>query len=207
MMQTRIVKNILIALFALFVSALFYCEEERLDLDKGITVELAKFAKDGAWYSTGEKMVSISDKDPAFVELKFPAEWNIVKFIVFTGKVKYSNNMDGTKEVSSMYNFEILTKNKQTEYRQLRSYFENTQTKIEIKEKVAATGIKIRIKPVKTGMNQAFGSVALEIWGFKGPIPKQEKIKVKTKEDARKAFKLNEITAVEYMQFLKTLPD
>ncbi|GEM_PF-2482050 len=208
MQQTGNSRIMLLAFIFLLVSLYSFCEEERLDLDKKVTVTLSKFVKkEEGWYTTGDQMVPVSDTDPASIELQFPAEWNIVKFIIYAGKVRYSNGIDGTKNVSSMYNFEIQTRNKQNEYRQFRTYSENTLTKIEIKEKVPATGIKIKLKPAKPGLSGTFGTAALEIWGFKGPLPKQEKIKIKTKEDAKKALKLDQISPAEYIQLLKTLPE
>ncbi len=196
-----------IVMTLLILSAAAYSEEERLDKDKEVKVNLTKFTTAGGWYTTGQEMVPVSESDPAFVEVIFPAEWNIVKMIIYSGKTKYSNGIDGTKDVATMYNFEIQTKNKHDEFRLFRSYSQNTVTKIEIKEKVAAKGVRIKIMPVRFGSDKTFGSVAFEIWGFKGPIPKQEKIKIKTKEDAKKALKLNEITPAEYMQLLKALPE
>ena len=107
MQQTGNSRIMLLAFIFLLVSLYSFCEEERLDLDKKVTVTLSKFVKkEEGWYTTGDQMVPVSDTDPASIELQFPAEWNIVKFIIYAGKVRYSNGIDGTKNVSSMYNFE-----------------------------------------------------------------------------------------------------
>jgi len=199
-------KKIIYGLFVIFAVSFVFGEEERLDTAKGVSVSMAKFKKEKGIYTTGSKFIAVTESDPAFVEISFPEKWNITRIFIVSGKTKVHYDFDGVKEVSTMSNFMLKTKTQYGDYREIRRFTNNSLLELEIKEKIKTDALRIQILPYKDGWTDAFGTMAFEIWGYKGEIPKQEKVKINTKEDAKKALRLNEITAKEYTDLLKKLP-
>ena len=200
-------KKIIPVLFVLLLGSLTFCEEERLDTAYGTSITCAKFVNKGGFFSTGSGWVSITENAPVFVEINFPAEWTVNRIFIIANKTTVNSSLNGTKEVATMYNFMIKKKTKYGEFNELRRFTNNTVNKLEIKENIKTSGLRIQLLPYDTGKNYAFGEMALEIWGYKGEAPKKEKIKISTKEDAKKALKLNEISPKEYMELLKKLSE
>jgi len=159
------------------------------------------------FFSTGSGWVSIIDSAPAFVEINFPAEWTVARILIIASKTTVTSAFNGTKEIATMYNFVIKKKTKYGDFNEMRRFTNNTVNKLEIKENIKTSGLRIQLLQFDVGKEYAFGEMALEVWGYKGEAPKKEKIKIKTKEDAKKALKLNEITPKEYMELLKKLSE
>jgi len=201
------VKKVIMIFVVMLFASCIYGEEERLDLAKETKITLAKFVDKTGFYSTGAAMVPTTEADPAFVELTFPEKWTIVKIFIISGKSKVTSSFNGVKEVSTMYNFTLKTKTQYGDYKEIRKFQNNTQTKLEIKEKVKTDTLRIQMLPYTDGRSETFGDMAFEVWGYRGDVPKQEKIVIKTKADAKKALSKSEITAKEYMQLLKTLSE
>ncbi|MCX5776254.1 MAG: hypothetical protein NTX32_01270 [Candidatus Firestonebacteria bacterium] len=200
-------RKLTVLILVIFSSCFLFGEAERLDDSSDVKIAAEKFTEKKGIYSTdGTKMIDVSEKDPAFVEVSFPAEWTIVKIFIITGKTTVESSLNGNKEVSSMCNFTLRTKTKYGDYKEIRRYTGNTSTKLEIKEKIKTNSLRIQLLPYREGSNKGFGSMKFEIWGYKGEAPKEEKIKIKTKEDASRALRKNQITSQEYMELLKSLP-
>lgn len=200
-------KKLTVFMLVLFSSCLVFAEVERLDDASEVKITAEKFAeKKGVYSTSGSNMIDVSEADPAYVEVAFPAEWTIVKIFIITGKTTVRSSLNGNKEVSSMCNFMVKSKTKYDDYKEVRKYTGNTSTKIEIKEKIKTASLRIQLLPYREGSKESFGSMKFEIWGYKGEAPKEEKIKIKTKEDASRALRKNQITSQEYMELLKSLP-
>ena len=210
-------KKLILLLLAVCIVLPLLAEEEEQRLDN--SRKTSKFNngfkrdKDNNFY----KLEEPTDKqDEYYYGYSFLGTCTITK-IVITYDVKITPEFS-TLPAPGMYNFEILIrKPKAKEYTSYRKVYANKEKTYKVEEPVVCEAVKVRLLPFSAA-NQAktlyYGEFkTILVYGYEGDVlPKQEKIfnypdEIRTKEDAKKAFKNKEITPEEYIKLLKELPD
>ena len=190
--------------------------EQRLDNSKKTTRYNNGFIRDRD--NTYWKLLEPTEaKDEYYISYGFLGPCTITKIVI-----KYELKVIpefSTLAVAGMYNFEILIrKPKAKEYTSYRKVYSNKEKVYIVEEPVVCEAVKIRLLPVAaanlSGKSLYYGEFkAINVHGYEGDVlPKQENIfnypdEIRTKEDAKKAFKNKEISAEELIKLLKELPD
>ncbi|MFH1824668.1 MAG: hypothetical protein ABH873_05525 [Candidatus Firestonebacteria bacterium] len=198
-------KTRMVLIFSLLFLQNIFAEEIRLDKLPNVKITFKSFkeSKDG-WHV--DKI--IQEKTNLYLQINFPKIVTVTKIILDLPLCTIESNLFTKKEIPGLYNFEILCND--TTYKEMKSirkYKENSYKNLEIKEKFKTDTIKIVVFSYREGMDRYFGGInKIAVYGYEGnePLPqKKGKTEIKTKEDAKEAFRNGEITPKEYLEYLK----
>jgi hypothetical protein len=201
-------------LFCLFFSALplFALEEVRLDNKSTTDTHYNGFQRVEVWKF--DKVTNV--KDDYYYQFDFFGKVTVSKILISSPDVNIPEL--ATYPVPGMYNFEIQTRApKSGEWKSWKKFTRNSARELKVEDKVLCDGLKIKVTPVASNINGGdvyYGEFKhIMVWGYEGDVmPKQERLfnykdEIRTKEDAKKAFNNKELTAQEYLELLKKLPD
>jgi hypothetical protein len=143
------------------------------------------------------------------IDIVFPSAVTIDKIIIDTPKVQAESVYENPDMIPGLRSFEVLYHNvKADTYTVMRTYTDNSQYKIEIKQRVKTDTIRLKINnngQVKDGIIEN-----LQIFGYEGDAPAKKKMTketIKTKAEAGEALRNGDISSQEYVDVMKTLQE
>ena len=196
--------KLIIALLFVSVSVLVFSGEPiRLDTLSGVKITCNNMVEsEGGWRT--EK--SIKGAADVSVDIVFPKVYTVNKIVFDLGEYSVNRGFD-VRKYPGLYNFEIICKDATYGgFKTVRTYTNNSYYKLEVKEKFKTDTLRIKMNSSLEGMSYYWGGIArMQVFGFEGEEVKKstEKIVIKTKADAKQALKNGEISAKEYVDYLK----